>query len=53
MMDTSRLWACIAGGTCSVGLYAAVLHVLPVLQLVAVILTIVATLKSLFMVRKA
>lgn len=47
MNSNSTQWFCVSATSCSVGLYAAVVHVLPVVQLIALTITIIAGLKSL------
>lgn len=47
MTENSLRWFCVSATSCSVGLYAAVVHVLPILQFIAVTVTIIAGVKSL------
>lgn len=48
MNPPTHFWVICAAGSCSVGLYAAVVHVLPILQFAALILSIVAAVKALW-----
>lgn len=48
MNDSTHFWVVCAAGSCSVGLYAAVVHILPLLQFAALIISIGAGLKALW-----
>lgn len=44
----AKIYACISGGSCVTGFYAFLQHAMPVLQVVAVTITIIAGLKAIF-----